>query len=254
MSKLTKRTNMVDKSKYGVKCPYEMTPKYITVHNTYNDASAWNEVKYMVSNNNEVSYHYAVDDIEVVQGIPENRNAWACGDGGKGTGNRESINVEICYSKSGGDKFIKAEKNASVFVAELLKKYNLPISKVKKHQDWSKKYCPHRTLDMGWDRFIKMVQTELDALNKPSTPATSTATTTYYRVVCGSYLDRKNADNMVAELVSKKYSPFIDVFTKDNKKYYRVVCGSFTKKDNANNLVNELKKRGYNPFIDIYKK
>ena len=38
-------------SKYSIKCPYEMIPEYITVHNTYNDASAMAEVSYMLGNN-----------------------------------------------------------------------------------------------------------------------------------------------------------------------------------------------------------
>lgn len=73
------RQMLVDESKWNIKCPYEMKPEYITVHNTANDASAENEVKYMISNNNEVSFHYAVDDKVAVQGIPTNRNAWHAG-------------------------------------------------------------------------------------------------------------------------------------------------------------------------------
>ena len=148
---------LVDESKWDIKCPYEMKPEYITVHNTANDAPAENEVKYMISNNNEVSFHYAVDDKVAVQGILTNRNTWSCGDGINGTGNRKSINVEICYSKSGGDRFIQAEKNGAQVVADLLKGWGLPLDRVRKHQDWNGKYCPHRTLDMGWDRFLKMV-------------------------------------------------------------------------------------------------
>ena len=41
------------------------------------------------------------------------------------------------------------------------------IERVKKHQDFDKKYCPHRTLDMGWERFLNMVKAELEALNAP---------------------------------------------------------------------------------------
>lgn len=151
------RQMLVDESKWNIKCPYEMKPEYITVHNTANDASAENEVKYMISNNNEVSFHYAVDDKEAIQGILTNRNSWNAGDGVNGTGNRKSIAVEICYSKSGGDRFIQAEKNAAQVVADLLHGWELPLDRVKKHQDWNGKYCPHRTLDMGWDRFLKMV-------------------------------------------------------------------------------------------------
>ena len=151
------RQMLVDESKWNIKCPYEMKPEYITVHNTANDASAENEINYMISNNNEVSFHYAVDDKEAVQGILTNRNSWNAGDGVNGTGNRKSIAVEICYSKSGGDRFIQAEKNAAQVVADLLKGWGLPLDRVRKHQDWNGKYCPHRTLDMGWDRFLKMV-------------------------------------------------------------------------------------------------
>ena len=67
--------NIVDASKYGIKCPHEMTATRIVVHNTANNASARNEINYMISNENQVSFHFAVDDREVIQGIPLNRNA-----------------------------------------------------------------------------------------------------------------------------------------------------------------------------------
>lgn len=158
---------LVSPSKYNIKCPYTMDATRIVVHNTSNDASARNEIAYMISNNSECSFHFAVDDKEVVQGIPLNRNAWHAGDG-NGKGNREGIAVEICYSKSGGERFIKAEKLAAKFIAQLLKERGWGLNKVTKHQDYMDKYCPHRTLDMGWDRFKKMVQKELDALKEPT--------------------------------------------------------------------------------------
>ena len=169
--------NLVSESKYSVKCPYAMTPEFIVVHNTANDASAANEVKYMISNNNQVSFHFAVDDKEVVQGLPTDRNAWHAGDGGSGRGNRYGIAVEICYSKSGGVRFENAEKNAAKFIAQLLKERGWGIDKVKKHQDFSNKYCPHRTLDKGWASFVNMVKDYLNELNKP---AQTTQTSSIY--------------------------------------------------------------------------
>ncbi|GCF83166.1 MULTISPECIES: peptidoglycan recognition protein family protein [Bacillus cereus group] len=152
------RKKLVDPSKYGTKCPYTMNPEFITVHNTYNDATAENEVSYMIRNDNQVSFHIAVDDKEAVQGIPLERNAWHAGDG-NGNGNRKSIGVEICYSLSGGDRYYKAEDNAAIVVAQLMKQYNIPISKVRTHQSWSGKYCPHRMLAEGrWNSFIERVQ------------------------------------------------------------------------------------------------
>ena len=159
--------NLVSESKYSVKCPYSMTPEFIVVHNTANDATAQNEIKYMISNDDQVSFHFAVDDKEVVQGLPLDRNAWACGDGTNGSGNRKGIQIEICYSKSGGARFENAEKNAAKFIAQLLKERGWGADKVKKHQDFSNKYCPHRTLDKGWASFVNMIKDYLNELNKP---------------------------------------------------------------------------------------
>ena len=159
--------NLVSESKYSVKCPYSMTPEFIVVHNTANDATAQNEIKYMISNDDQVSFHFAVDDKEVVQGLPLDRNAWACGDGTNGSGNRKGIQIEICYSKSGGARFENAEKNAAKFIAQLLKERGWGVDKVKKHQDFSNKYCPHRTLDKGWASFVNMIKDYLNELNKP---------------------------------------------------------------------------------------
>lgn len=154
---------LVPESKWGIKCPYEMTPKGITVHNTANDASARNEIAYMTNNNYEISFHYAVDDKEAVQGLPLDRNGWHASDG-NGPGNRTTIAIEICYSKSGGEKFDKAEENAAELIADLLKKYGWDISVVKRHYDYApdKKYCPHRTMDKGWDRFLNMIKAKLE--------------------------------------------------------------------------------------------
>lgn len=153
---------LVPESKWGIKCPYEMTPTRIVVHNTANDASARNEIAYMTNNNNETSFHYAVDDKEIVQGIEENRNGWHASDG-NGKGNREGIAIEICYSLSGGDRFIKAEQNAVDLIVDILKRYGWGIDRVTKHQDYGNhKYCPHRTLDMGWDRFLNMIKAKLE--------------------------------------------------------------------------------------------
>lgn len=156
--------NLVSLSKYNIKCPYPMKAQFIVVHNTANDASAMSEVTYMIGNNNLVSFHYAVDDKQIVQSIPEDRNAWHAGDGGSGKGNRYGLSIEICYSKSGGSRFIEAEKLAAKFIAYKLKEKDWGIDRVKKHQDFSGKYCPHRTLDMGWQRFLDMVQNELNKL------------------------------------------------------------------------------------------
>lgn len=157
---------LVPENKYNIKCPHEMTPEFIIIHNTANDASAMAEISYMIGNNNKVSYHCAIDNTRIVQGVPFDRNTWNAGDGGNGNGNRKGISLEICYSKSGGEDFEEAERLAAEYTAYLLKQYNWGIDKVKKHQDFANKYCPHRTLDMGWQRFLDMVSSYLQ--DKPA--------------------------------------------------------------------------------------
>ena len=163
------RENLLSSAKYDLKVPVESCAKdmkYIVVHNTANDASAANEVAYMIRNDSSTSFNAAVDDKEIVVGIPLSRGAFAAG---PRDGNAHGIHIEICYSLSGGTRFDKAEKNAAEYIAKLLAERKWDISHVKKHQDFEDKYCPHRTLDKGWQRFLNMVKSYMTA----STPAAS---------------------------------------------------------------------------------
>lgn len=157
---------VMPQNKYSVKCPYSMKPEGISIHNTANDASAMSEISYMMNNNNQVSFHEAIDDYRTVQGIEHNRNAWHSGDG-HGFGNMKTIGIEICYSKSGGERFEKAERNAAERIAYLMKQYGWTLDNITDtrhtigtHQNRSGKYCPHRTLDMGLERFYNMIREE----------------------------------------------------------------------------------------------
>jgi N-acetylmuramoyl-L-alanine amidase CwlA len=186
----------VPSSKYRIKATYAMSPQYITVHNTANTAAARNEVAYMRNNNNMTSYHVAVDDKEVVQAIPFNRAAWHCGDGLNGTGNRKSIGIEICYSMDGGyagnksTRYKKAEDNAALYIAHVLKQYGWGVNRVKQHWNWSRKDCPHKMRNTGtWDNFIRKVQANLDKLNGKKAPAKPKASkTSTYTVQKGDSL------------------------------------------------------------------
>lgn len=198
------KQNMVNGSKYGIKCPYAMIPQYITIHNTANDASAENEIKYMITNNNEVSFHVAVDDVGAVQGIPYNRNAWHCGND---RGNTKSIAIEICYSKSGGNRFDKAVANALELTAQLMKQYNIPATNIMYHATWSGKHCPHRLLDSG----ITLEVFRAKAKAKYSELYDGKAQKPQYQVVVGSFLHKENANKRIKELKAKGFDSFIQI-------------------------------------------
>ena len=164
-------TNVIcSESKYPTKCPDVTEKDGICIHNTYNDASAMSEISYMLGRPEKVSFHAAVDNYRIVTGLPFERSCYAAGDGRYGKGNAHKINIEICYSKSGGEQFDEAEDLAASYIAYLLKQYNWGIDRVSKHQDYSGKYCPHRTLDLGWERFLNKIKSHLEIQNKPAEP------------------------------------------------------------------------------------
>lgn len=190
--------NLVPASKYNIKCPFTMNAEFISFHNTASDASSRNEIAYMIRNNSQISYHYAIDDIEVVQGLPLNRNGWHCGDGVNGVGNRKSIGVEVCYSRSGGVRYNKSVELAVKFIAQLLHERKWGVDRVKPHQHWSGKYCPHRVFDTeGWNSIINRIQRELTALSQGKIVQVSAP------VVSRGYLLNGDKGNAVKALQTK---------------------------------------------------
>lgn len=158
---LTITKSILSESLWGLKCTFAMSPEKICIHNTANDASAYNEARYVANNPDAKSYHYAVDDIQAIQILPLDRNGWHAGDGSYGAGNRKSIGIEICYSESGGERFEKAQENAAELCAILMRDlgWGLDLGRITKHEDYSGKHCPHRTLDYyGWDYFLNLVK------------------------------------------------------------------------------------------------
>lgn len=143
---------------------YEMKPEYITVHDTANTrkgADALAHARYLKSDfaaNAPVSWHFTVDDKQIVQHLPLDENGWHAGDGAEGPGNRTSIGVEICENAD-GDR-AKAEENAAELVGWLLEKFGLSIERVVQHHHWSGKNCPRilRSRSGGWEAFLKAVE------------------------------------------------------------------------------------------------
>lgn len=201
-------SKMISTPLYSLKAPFSMSPQYLTIHNTYNDATALNEIAYMTRNKAATSYHVAIDDKHAVEAIPFSRNAWHAGDGANGTGNRKSIGIEICYSKSGGAKYTKAEENTIEYVAHLLKQYGWGIDRVKWHRDWSGKNCPHRILDEGRESAVRgAIARKLSELNAPVKPVVQPATTPPKTVEKGvSKVEEYKKDAQPSKSLAKEFA------------------------------------------------
>lgn len=159
MTDLKIRQLMVPENRHWLKSPFTMTPKGITIHNTANLVSAIREASFSAGNDWEVSSHYYVDENEAIQSLPLNRIAWHASDGTYGFGNRSTICIEICRSTGDLEQFKQAELNAVKLTLMLMKEFNIPITMVKRHYDYArdKKYCPHKTMDLGWQRWLNFI-------------------------------------------------------------------------------------------------
>lgn len=161
-------------SKYSLKCPNAMNPIGVTVHETGNIATAMSEISYMIGNNTSTSYHFAVDETRVVQGLPLNRNGFHSGDGSSGRGNARTIGVEHCYNWDGkkitkndlkyNSLYQKALTNGIELIAQLFidnPQWGIPEhgKNIWRHYDHSKKNCPQRMIEEGyWTTYVARVK------------------------------------------------------------------------------------------------
>lgn len=77
---------------------------------------------------------------------------------------------------------------------------------------------------------------------------------TFFRVVVGSYKDRKSAEAQVEKLEAKKVDSFLMTFEKDDVLFYRVVAGSYKERANADDAVKNLAKLGFDAFLVAFTK
>lgn len=167
--------DLIEKTLYPYKCPYLNKPQAIIVHNAATPNGTAKALNNALHNSKEYkSWHFSVDDKDVIESLPLNRNAFATGDGAYGLGNRTGIHIEIAKDNDNDSKeeWLKARDNGAKLAAELLHNYGWRIDNLKKHQDYkmtdgSYKYCPHKILDEGWDDFKFLVAQYLDQLNNP---------------------------------------------------------------------------------------
>ena len=127
---------------------------YLVVHYTGNpNDTARNNCKYFQSANRKASAHFFVDEREIVQSVAVDDTAWAVGDGnGKyGITNSNSLSIEMCNFLAWNDAVV----NRTIpLIRELRAKYNIPIERVVRHYDASRKLCPKPLVsDNEWQKF-----------------------------------------------------------------------------------------------------
>lgn len=161
------------------------TIKYIVIHDTGNPgvgAGAMAHYRYLQGATRPGSAQYYIDDKMIVQTIGDSRTAWAVGDkwGYKNNLNRirdakniNTLNLELCINRDCDPA--KAYKNLLELTKNLMKKFNIPASRVIRHFDVTGKPCPGSWSGQGWAKWWafkedikKPIEWEID-LSKDST-------------------------------------------------------------------------------------
>ena len=137
--------------------------KYITVHQTGNTSRGANARMHARlqknGNSRTASWHYQVDDKEVIQSFPHTAQCYQSGDG-RGHGNMDSISFELCVNIDGD--YIQTLKNAAAAIRKVMKEENISIVHVVQHNRWSGKNCPAQIRagkdGITWSKFIDMIK------------------------------------------------------------------------------------------------
>lgn len=125
-----------------------MIVKGITIHNTGNDMSARENYDLMAERKQINLCHYLIDEKEIINVFPEDREASHTGKG-YDFGNRFTLAIEVCRSQSDEELYLKAQKKAVAFIKKLMKKYDLTNDDLYFHNDFNQQaYCPHRILEI----------------------------------------------------------------------------------------------------------
>lgn len=182
-------------SKYNFSSRNGQSVKYIVMHFTGNKTDiALNNANYFGGGNRDASAHYFVDNTSIVQVVEENNASWHCGDGnGKyGITNQNSIGIEMCGTN--GEIATATESNAIDLVKHLMTKYNIPMDRVVRHYDASRKVCPSPWSNSNWSKWNEFK----NKIGKQSTSVTKEI----YRIrkswsdnesQKGAYIDLNNA-------------------------------------------------------------
>jgi hypothetical protein len=150
-------------------------------HETGNPAAGANaEMHYrflMGLTTQNVSFHFVVDDGQIIQLIPCDEITWQAADGA-GPGNYNGISCELCIN-SDGNKAL-SRRNAEWLAGGVLKADEGTIADVTRHYDYNqadpdRHYCPQLMMQEGyWPTFVANVGKVI--AGKPATPEPTYAT------------------------------------------------------------------------------
>lgn len=179
--------------------------EYIVIHDTGNKnkgADSEAHFKYYNGGNRNSSADAFVDDKQcLILNDYKVNYTWHCGDGkGKyGITNGNSIGIEICVNADGN--YTKAYNNAVELTKQLMKELNIPIDRVVRHYDASRKSCPASMKDNNWELWNNFKKDLVETKNNTSGKL--------YRVQVGAFSKKENAEALQKKLKAAGFDAII---------------------------------------------
>jgi N-acetylmuramoyl-L-alanine amidase CwlA len=140
--------------------------EYIVIHDTGNvtDTDEGN-ANYFCTGSRSASAHYFVDDDSITQVVLDKDGSFHCGDGNGAYGitNRNSLGIEMC--RVNGVVTETTLANTRDLILAKMKEYNVPLDKVVRHYDASRKICPRSLSENNWSKWWDFKASLESALN-----------------------------------------------------------------------------------------
>lgn len=161
----------------------EFPINWICLHFTSgNGDTAQNNADYFAREGGlNASAHYFVDTERIVQSVKDSDTAWHCGKERGGSyyndcRNANSIGIEMCSVIRNGVYVIPEAtmQNAAKLTRALMAKYHVPVSRVCRHYDVTRKNCPEPWIrnPQLWEKFKTMLtEKEVEDMTEAQTRA-----------------------------------------------------------------------------------
>ena len=161
----------------------EFAINWICLHFTSgNGDTAQNNADYFAREGGLIARaHYFVDTERIVQSVKDGDTAWHCGRERGGSyyndcRNANSIGIEMCSVIRNGVYVIPEAtmKRAAKLTRELMAKYHIPVSRVCRHYDVTRKNCPEPWIrnPQLWEKFKTMLtEKEVEDMTEAQTRA-----------------------------------------------------------------------------------
>jgi N-acetylmuramoyl-L-alanine amidase len=200
---------------------------YIVVHDTgnFNDTAEKN-ANYFCTGSRQASAHYFVDEDSIVQIVEDNMASWHCGDGKNkySIGNHNSLGIEMC--KSNGLIAESTISNTLDLIRIKMKQYNVPIERVVRHYDASRKLCPSSMSANNWAKW-DIFKSRLLKDTTPIVPPISIVNTTMkYGIVTASSLNVREKASVSSTVIGSLIAGSVVKIDKRYGDWYSIYFGN----------------------------